>query len=259
MLQHCVSLESWSQYRGPGQEDQYQRGILKSVKHSQCLKGSIRDFVNQSSQHKCYCGESDVSGWCVVTIITHHTHGVVIRASLSLQSPTRCPIGPDNGLRLFSDIHGLLILLFSNHVTWESESKHCAALHTSLAGPRPHRLITCLFVFVLTNLTHRGRECNKFRNLLNIRIHQRATLGGLGVWPDPLNVNTRSGTRVTKFGKQSQECSEEIPGSGLAWVPIIQIRIDSKRRQGSLLNTNYAPYNEWPSFLSCQPLLQLWA
>ena len=129
----------------------------------------------------------------------------------------------------------------------------------AVAGPRPHRLITCLFVFVLTNLTHRGRECNKFRNLLNIRIHQRATLGGLGVWPDPLNVNTRSGTRVTKFGKQSQECSEEIPGSGLAWVPIIQIRIDSKRRQGSLLNTNYAPNNEWPSFLSCQPLLQLWA
>ena len=36
------------------------REILKSVKHSQCLKGSIRDFVNQSSQHKCYCGESDV-------------------------------------------------------------------------------------------------------------------------------------------------------------------------------------------------------
>ena len=35
------------------------REILKSVKHSQCLKGSIRDFVNQSSQHKCYCGESD--------------------------------------------------------------------------------------------------------------------------------------------------------------------------------------------------------
>ena len=32
------------------------REILKSVKHSQCLKGSIRDFVNQSSQHKCYCG-----------------------------------------------------------------------------------------------------------------------------------------------------------------------------------------------------------
>ena len=37
------------------------REILKSVKHSQCLKGSIRDFVNQSSQHKCYCGESDVT------------------------------------------------------------------------------------------------------------------------------------------------------------------------------------------------------
>ena len=51
-----------------------ERRIIKSVKHSQCLKGSIRDFVNQSSQHKCYCGESDAPHQRVVTIITSHSH-----------------------------------------------------------------------------------------------------------------------------------------------------------------------------------------
>ena len=51
-----------------------ERRIIKSVKHSQCLKGSIRDFVNQSSQHKCYCGESDAPRQSVVTIITSHSH-----------------------------------------------------------------------------------------------------------------------------------------------------------------------------------------
>ena len=124
------------------------REILKSVKHSQCLKGSIRDFVNQSSQHKCYCGESDAPQQCVVTIITHQSRDQSQASGERLQMES--PRGPDNGSRLFSDI--LLLLLFTILVTRESDSAHCfiAAL---LAGPRPHRLITCLFVFVLTNLT----------------------------------------------------------------------------------------------------------
>ena len=146
MLQHCVSLESWSQYRGPGQENQYQRGILKSVKHSQCLKGSIRDFVNQSSQHKCYCGESDV--W----VLCGHNNNTSEQRPVSSQwrrLQMESPRGPDNGSRLFSDI--LLLLLFTNLVTRESDSAHCFI--PALGGSRPHRLITCLFVFVLTNLT----------------------------------------------------------------------------------------------------------
>ena len=115
------------------------REILKSVKHSQCLKGSIRDFVNQSSQHKCYCGESDVT-W----VLCGHNNNTSHRRPVS-----RWRLGPrgaDNGLGLFSDI-----LLFSN----QEGVRFSTLLHTSPSRPPPTQ-IDHLFVCVCFNKSDTG-------------------------------------------------------------------------------------------------------
>ena len=192
----------------------------------------------------------------VVTIITSHSDipHVVIRAA-----PVSRQVSAETG-----DVPVELImapdcfLTSSSHwvsVAGESNTKHAGQLHNQPhQASRPHRLIACLFVFVCFNKsdTMSGNVISLEISLRvsNIRIHQRGP-GGPGSeqqeWPDLLNVNTHSGIKVTKFGKQSQECSEEIPG--LAWVPIIQIRIDWQQWGVSWILTMLLTMNGLPASL----------
>ena len=135
---------SWEPERG--REDQYlERRNIKSVKHSQCLKGSIRDFVNQSSQHKCYCGESDApQHHRVVTIITSHSHP---SWCCDHSQGLWCPTGADNGLRLFSDVD---LLLFGS----VRSSRNANACHFNPNFSRSsHSSFLELSIFIFSSLS----------------------------------------------------------------------------------------------------------